>query len=358
MQTWKTNWTTSKQHYIDWWAGKGLVLTMWEACRKEGAPHVPVTPPDAGDDLQARWLDPDLRADFCHYELATASLKADLLPVVNTQLGPGSLAAILGANLEAREDTIWIREPENWDGRIVLDPTNPWWQRHMDLLNACKERAQGRYLVGLPDLMEGLDVLASLRGSDTVLLDMLLDPDGLEAQVKQVNSVYFEVFDKLYELIREGDEMAFCYFSLWAPGPCSKFQCDLSVMISEDDFRRFVQPYLREQCQRIPYSLYHLDGVDAIRHLDAILEIPELKAVQWTPGYGQPQGGDPCWYDLYRRIKAAGKAVMPCWVKPEELKPLLDAVGPEGLNIELDLHSESEWEAILSLAASYGYHAD
>jgi len=98
--------------------------------------------------------------------------------------------------------------------------------------------------------------------------------------------------------------------------------------------------------------------VDAIRHLDAILEIPELKAVQWTPGYGQPQGGDPCWYDLYRRIKAAGKAVMPCWVRPDELKPLLDAVGPEGLNIELDLQHESEWVSILELAASYGYHAD
>lgn len=358
MQTWKTNWTTSKQRYTDWWAGKGLVLTMWEACRKEGTPHVPVKQPLAGEDLQARWLNPSLRADFCHYELATGSLKADLLPVANTQLGPGSLAAILGANLEAREDTIWIREPEHWDGNLSLNTANRWWQCHVELLKACKERAQGRYLVGMPDLMEGLDVLASLRGSDNVLLDMLMDPDGLEAQVKQVNAAYFEVFDQLYALIREGDEMAFCYFSLWAPGPCSKFQCDISVMFGEDDFRRFVQPYLREQCQRIPYSLYHLDGVDAIRHLDAILEIPELKAVQWTPGYGQPQGGDPCWYDLYRRIKAAGKAVMPCWVKPDELKPLLDAVGPEGLNIELDLQHESEWAAILDLAATYGYLTD
>jgi len=30
--------------------------------------------------------------------------------------------------------------------------------------------------------------------------------------------IYFKVFDELYDIIREGDEMAFCYFSSWAPG--------------------------------------------------------------------------------------------------------------------------------------------
>ena len=203
--------------------------------------------------------------------------------------------------------------------------------------------------------MEGLDVLASIRGNDSVLMDMMLDPDGLEEQVRTVNEIYFDVFDQLYDIIREGDEMAFCYFSIWAPGKCSKFQSDISVMISEADFRRFVQPYLREQCRRIPYSLYHLDGVDAIRHLDAVLEIEELKAVQWTPGYGQPQGGNPCWFDMYHKIKAAGKSVMPCWVMLDELKPLLDEVGPEGLNIEMDVQTEAEFEQALRIAEAYNY---
>ena len=46
-----------------------------------------------------------------------------------------------------------------------------------------------------------------------------------------------------------------------------------------------------------------------MRHLPALLEIEELNAIQWTPGVGQPQGGDPCWYDLYKRIRAGGKAI-------------------------------------------------
>jgi hypothetical protein len=147
--------------------------------------------------------------------------------------------------------------------------------------------------------------------------------------------------------------MAFCYFSLWGPGRVSKLQCDVSVMISESDFRRFALPYLREQCRKIDYTLYHLDGVDAVRHLDPVLEIEELNAVQWTPGAGQPQGGDPCWYDLYRRIRSAGKSVMPCWVEPQELRPLLDQVGPEGLNVLMHFRSEKDIEEAARIAGEY-----
>jgi hypothetical protein len=357
MQTWKSNWTTSQKNYTDWWAGKGLVITMWEACKKNGAPHIRVPEPPIFETLDQLWFDPKYRAGQIHHQMAGSSLMADIIPVANTQLGPGSLAAILGAELEAREDTIWIRHNENWDGKLALDPENRWWKLHLDLLKACKAQAQGQYYIGCPDIMEGLDVLAGLRGNDSVLMDMMLDPDGLEEQVRRVNEIYFDVFDQLYEIIREGDEMAFCYFSIWAPGKCSKFQSDISVMISQDDYRRFVQPYLREQCQKIPYSLYHLDGVDAIRHLDAILEIEELKAVQWTPGYGQPQGGNPCWFDLYKRIRAAGKSVIPCWVTLNELKPLLDEVGPQGLNIELDIETEKEMEQAVKIAEEYNYKA-
>jgi hypothetical protein len=350
MNTLKTNWAQSRQNYIDWWAGKGTVITMWEAVKTSHATSLP--PYESLDQL---WFDPTYRAEVIHEFLHTTSLKGDILPVANTQLGPGSMAAILGASLEAREDTIWIRHKEDFDGVLKLDPLNKWWQLHLNLLKACKAKSQGHYFVGCPDLMEGLDVLASIRGNDSVLMDMMLDPDGLEEQVRKVNEIYFDVFDQLYDIIREGDEMAFCYFSIWAPGKCSKFQSDISVMISEEDFRRFVQPYLREQCRRIPYSLYHLDGVDAIRHLDAVLEIEELKAVQWTPGYGQPQGGNPCWFDMYKKIKAAGKAVIPCWVTLDELKPLLDEVGPEGLNIEMDVQTEEEFEQALRIAEAYNY---
>jgi hypothetical protein len=350
---WKTNLEESKKHYIDWWNYKGIVLTMWEHLEKDGAPHEMVLPPQPSKDLNQFWFDPVWRAKNLHYQLSKSSFKADILPVANTHLGPGSLAACLCAELFCGDDTIWIKENPMFKGEIQLDENNKWWQLHLNLLKECKKLSNGKYFVGCPDLIEGLDTLASLKGTDNVLMDMLLQPEVLEGQLQKVNEIYFEVFDRIYEIIREGDEMAFCYFSLWAPGKVSKLQSDISLMISEDDFRRFALPFLREQTEKIDYTLYHLDGVDAIRHLDAVLEMEKLNAVQWTPGVGQAQGGDPRWYDLYKKILAAGKSVMANWVTLDELEPLIDNIGNQGLHINIDFKTEKDIDAALKIVEKH-----
>ena len=358
--TWKPNLEETKRHYIDWWNHKGIVLNMWEHFQDGVKPHADVPAPKPYKDLNQRWFDPQWRAEYLDWYVAHSSLKADILPVANTQLGPGSLAAILGGVFEGGEDTIWIHpRPASSvaDGLsaddITFDPNHPNWLLHKELLRACKAKAQGHYYVGMPDLMEGLDVLAALKGTDKVLLDTVMQPEVLEHQMQQINDIYFQVFDELYDIIREGDEMAFCYFSAWAPGKMSKLQSDISTMISGDDYRRFVQPFIREQCQKIPYTLYHLDGVGAMHHLDSLLEIDELNAIQWTPGVGEPQGGSPKWYDLYRRILSAGKSIMACWVTLDELRPLLDNIGDEGVHIEMDFHNEHEVDQALTIVDEF-----
>lgn len=353
MNTWKQNLEETKQHYINWWNHKGIVLNMWEHFQQGVTPHADIPKPRPYKDLNQRWFDPEWRAEYLDWYVAHSSLKADILPVANTQLGPGSLAAILGGVFEGGEDTIWIHPNPNYTDDIVFDPQHPNWLLHKELLRACKEKAQGHYYVGMPDLMEGLDVLAALKGTDQVLLDTVMHPERLEHQMQQINDIYFQVFDELYDIIREGDEMAFCYFSSWAPGKMSKLQSDISTMISVDDYRRFVQPFIREQCQRIDYTLYHLDGVGAIHHLDALLEIQELNAIQWTPGVGEPQGGSPKWYDLYKKILASGKSIMACWVTLDELRPLLDNIGGDGIHVEMDFHNEQEVEQALHIIEEY-----
>lgn len=353
MKTWKTNWEESQKRYLDWWNHKGIVLTMWEHFQRGVAPHADVTAPAPAKDLNQRWFDPEWRAEQLDYYVAHSSLMADIPPVANTQLGPGSLAAILGGVFEGGEDTIWIHPNPNPKEDILFDPENAAWKLHKDLLTACKKRANGNYYVGMPDLMEGLDILAALRGTDTVLMDTVMNPELLDKQLQQVNDIYFKVYDELYDIIREDDGMAFCYFSIWGPGRVSKLQSDISIMISEEDYRRFVQPYIRQQCQKLDYTLYHLDGVGAIRHLDALLEINELNAIQWTPGVGEPQGGDPKWYDLYKRILAGGKSIQANWVTLEELQPLLDNIGTDGLLLSMDFHNEKEVEQALKIIEKY-----
>ena len=360
MNTWKQNLEETKKHYIDWWNHKGIVLNMWEHFQEGVTPHADIPAPKPYRDLNQRWFDPEWRAEYLDWYVAHSSLMADMLPVANTQLGPGSLAAILGGVFEGGEDTIWIHprptvvngSPVDID-EIRFDPNHPNWLLHKDLLKACKQKAHGHYYVGMPDLMEGLDVLAAIKGTDKVLLDTVMQPEVLERQMQQINDIYFKVFDELYDIIREGDEMAFCYFSSWAPGKMSKLQSDISTMISVDDYRRFVQPFIREQCQKIDYTLYHLDGVGAMHHLDALLEIKELNAIQWTPGVGEPQGGSSKWYDLYKKILAGGKSIMACWVTLDELRPLLDNIGGEGVHIEMDFHNEREVEQAMKIVDDY-----
>ena len=353
MKTWKSNLEETKQRYINWWNHKGIILNMWEHFQEGVQPHAEIVPPAPAKDLSQKWFDPQWRAEYLDWYVAHSSLKADILPVANTQLGPGSLAAILGGVFEGGEDTIWIHPNPDFTDEIVFNPEHPNWILHKELLKACKAKANGHYFVGMPDLMEGLDVLAALKGTDRVLLDTVMQPEILEQQMQQINDIYFKVFDELYDIIREGDEMAFCYFSSWAPGKMSKLQSDISTMISQDDYRRFVQPFIREQCQKIDYTLYHLDGVGAMHHLPALLEIEELNAIQWTPGVGEPQGGSPKWYDLYKKILACGKSVMACWVTLDELKPLLDHIGADGVHLEMDFHNEKEVEQAMRIVEEY-----
>lgn len=353
MKTWKANLEETKKHYIDWWNRKGIVLNMWEHFQNGVTPHADVKAPSQAVDNNQKWFDPQWRAEHLDWYVAHSSLKADILPVANTHLGPGSLAAILGGVFEGGDDTIWIHPNPNFSDELKFDENNPNWQLHKELLRECKKKAAGNYYVGMPDLMEGLDVLAAMKGTDKVLLDTVMQPEVLEKQLRFINDVYFRVFDELYDIIREGDEMAFCYFSSWAPGKMAKLQSDISTMISVEDYRRFVQPYVREQCQKLEYTLYHLDGVGALHHLPAILEIEELDAIQWTPGVGEPQGGSPKWYNLYRQILDAGKSVMICWVTLDELRPLLDAIGGNGVHLEMDFHSEEDVEKAMEIVEEY-----
>lgn len=327
---------------------------MWEHFQDGVAPHADIPMPAEPKDLNQKWFDPQWRADYLDWYVSHSSLKADMLPVANTQLGPGSMAAILGGVFEGGPDTIWIHPDPNYKDDFQFDPNHPNYILHKELLKTVKAKAKGNYFVGMPDLMEGLDVLAAMKGTDKVLLDTVMQPEVLEEQVQRINDIYFQVYDELYDIIKEDNgEMAFCYFSSWAPGKMTKLQSDISTMISVEDYRRFVQPYIRQQCQKIDYTLYHLDGVGAMHHLPALLEIEELNAIQWTPGVGEPQGGSPKWYDLYRKILDGGKSIMACWVTLDELRPLLDNIGGDGVHLEMDFHNEDEVEKAMRIVEEY-----
>jgi hypothetical protein len=56
---------------------------------------------------------------------------------------------------------------------------------------------------------------------------------------------------------------------------------------------------------------------------------------------------------LYKRILAGGKSVMANWVTLDELEPLLDHIGNQGMHINVDFKSEKDIEAALKMVEKY-----
>ena len=103
----------------------------------------------------------------------------------------------------------------------------------------------------------------------------------------------------------------------------------------------------------LDHSLYHLDGTQALGHLEALLAIEPLDAIEWTPQAGIETGGHPRWHELYRRILAAGKSVQVVNVEPHEVLPLLDAIGRQGVYMLIQFKDEREADKILELVGDY-----
>jgi len=104
-------------------------------------------------------------------------------------------------------------------------------------------------------------------------------------------------------------------------------------MISDHMFEEVFLPGLVRECQHMARNVYHLDGPQALRYLDLLLEIPEIHAVQWVPGAGQSHWRN--WIHVYQKIQAAGKAFIVNGVLPSELDELFVHLSPEGAWLQM-----------------------
>jgi hypothetical protein len=290
--------------------------------------------------------------------MAATAFLAEAFPYLDTQIGPGSLGTFLGARPNFAPNTVWydpcIDDPEEFGPIRFVPEGNRWWNVHLALIDEGLRRARGRYLVGIPDLIENIDTLAAMRGTERLLTDLIDRPGWVKERLAETNEAFFAAFGLMYDRVKdEQGGNAFAAFRIWGPGRTAKVQCDFSCMISPRMFREFVVPPLAAQCEWLDYSLYHLDGTQAVQHLDALLEIETLDAIEWTPQAGVPGGGSPRWYDLYRRIRAGGKSVQAVGVEIDEVVPLLDAVGPAGLFIITCAPDERAAERLLAAVEPY-----
>lgn len=101
---------------------------------------------------------------------------------------------------------------------------------------------------------------------------------------------------------------------------------------------------LLEQAEWADYPVYHFDGVEQIKHLNHILNIDKIKAVQWTHVAGQPSVGH--YVEVLKRIQDAGKGLV-LMATRDDLGILLDNLSAKGLYIHVNAHSPEEADEIV-----------
>ncbi len=251
---------------------------------------------------------------FCE----THEFLAESFPNLDIDFGPGSLAAYLGCDIGWSEDTVWFKpiyqDEDDWEDipEIKFDPENPWFKEHLALAKKCHELAGEDFPVAIPDLMENIDTLSSLRGTQELMCDIAIDEDEMKERVGQVTKAYYQAMQAFYDAVKDPEGgSAYTVFQVWGPGKCIKLQCDAGAMISDEMYRNVVLDSLKEQAKWCDQVLYHLDGPDNIRHLDSILEA-DIDALQWTSGDAGPDGTLEEWDKIYDKAIAAGKSL---WVK-------------------------------------------
>ena len=80
--------------------------------------------------------------------------------------------------------------------------------------------------------------------------------------------------------------------------------------------------------------------------LDPLLEIPEIKCIQFTPGAGSPPTCSAAYFPRFRRILESGRNLY-LLVEPHEVEQVLTELPPEGLFMRTYVRSEDEADDLL-----------
>jgi len=280
------------------------------------------------------------------------------VPVFWLNFGPDVFSAFLGTELKFSEDsniTAWI----DWSQNILKDyknlscleirDSNPVYQKNLELTRQAIKRGRGKFLVAPTDLHSGFDSLAVLRGGpDKAVLDLIENPEGVKEAMRLLYRVWQKVYDDYYQIVNGTQDGTGCsWMGLWAPGKSYPVQNDFYCLVSAGMYREFFLEELLSEIEYLDYSIYHLDGVEALQHLDLLLEIPKLNAIQWVRGARFDEEGISRWFPLYQKIQAKKKSIV-VYPTVEEIPLILKNLKPEGLLISVGCSSEDEAGAVMA----------
>jgi len=292
-----------------WWNGEPLDRPLVTIEVEPACP--PKLPDRRHGSLRARWMDVEYVLDCVEARVQNGVFLADTVPIYMPFLGPEICATLFGAELEFKDEETSYSIPVVRRVRDVLamEPafTGVYWETIRQLTDLSIERGRGRWITGVTDLHTNGDLVAALRDPQELCVDCADDLEGVRLACEHVTDSFASIFDDLYGRIAAAGQPCTTWTPALAMAPWYTISCDFICMISPPMFREAILPSIRREIEHMKYSLFHLDGPGALQHLDSLLELDGLHAIQWV--YGAGAGPATRWIDLYRRIQDAGKCL-------------------------------------------------
>jgi hypothetical protein len=280
----------------------------------------------------------------------------DALPLWQNFVGAGVLASIFGNPYTFTDDTVWVdQQPflQDIDHRqpLIFDTAGPMWDLVTRTTESFSKNAGHEYFSGITDIGGGLDTACAIRGTQQLLIDMFECPEAVERLMEEIDWGWFKCYDALDRLIRENTEIVIgSWMPIWCPHRWYALQSDTSAMISPKMYERFVLPSIIRQAKYLDRTLYHLDGPQAIRHLDMVLDVKEITGVEWVAGpYETVDRGGEQWYPMFEKIQKAGKNLIIRYAWPQSVPKLLENISHRGLFVSAECRNEEDGRALLNI---------
>jgi len=240
---------------------------------------------------------------------------ADEVPAYCPSFGPDQFAAFFGVKLNYSVDSGGTSWSEPMPGELSdilpleMSPENVVYKGMLELAAVFADEAKSDLVVGNIDMHSNFDGLSAARDPQNACVDLLMYPDESKTALEQIDAIYSRFTKEYAGSARQRETGSHGWTSAYCEDLFNTIQCDFICLLSPAMADEFVIPYLARELDVLDHSIYHLDGPEAIPHLDSLLSLKKLDGVQWVPiaGPGKPMADNPHWYELYHRILDAGK---------------------------------------------------
>ncbi len=295
------------------------------------------------EEKKAWWFDVELQVDLFVKSVQGRRFHGETFPVYFPNLGPEIYAAFYGAELVYGEVTSYA-EPlvKSWHDIDLpkLDMQNEYFKTIEDLTQHALERCEGLFMVGYTDLHPGLDCAAAWRDPQIFCLDLFDNPDGVKRLAELAIADFEIVFDHFDAMLKAKGQLSASWMGIPSFGKMHIPSCDFSSLISPEFFNEFGLPILEREVRSMTHNIFHVDGAGVAKHLDAILSVPEVHALQWVQGVGDDY---PImqWTPFIKEYQAKGIPMVIDLAK-EDIEAFIDVMDPEGLFLWVATESEEE----------------